>query len=126
MGITAIIFLFLFFIHNVLFFRLLDRLVLIKDKGIILYALSAINAIMSLVMIIIWKESSFMAYAFISLVYLVEASVFFEGDSLLKLVCGLIIPIHIIAINIIVGGIHTLPSILLPLRSIDSMSTNLL
>ncbi|OON99818.1 MAG: hypothetical protein ATN35_10555 [Epulopiscium sp. Nele67-Bin004] len=108
MGITAIVFLLLFFVHNVLFFRLLDRLVLIKDKGMVLYALSAINAIMSLLMIIIWKESSIMAYALITLVYVVEAALFFEGGSLLKMACGLIIPIHIIAINIIVGGITSL------------------
>ncbi|OOB78673.1 MAG: hypothetical protein BEN18_06650 [Epulopiscium sp. Nuni2H_MBin001] len=104
-NILSIILLITFFIQSLLCLRFLTTVFKIKGGITTMIVLSAINAYANLSVGLFFSANSTTTYAFILLLYVVQALIFFDADNVTKVTFGLITPLHLIAYSFIFGAI---------------------
>ncbi|OON99394.1 MAG: hypothetical protein ATN35_12805 [Epulopiscium sp. Nele67-Bin004] len=95
-----------FFCYNFVFFSYLSSVLGTKRKNEnIIFKLSLLNALISSLIKINTTETIAISYVFLIFLYLWEVIVFYDENILVKIVFGLMTPLHLIAGMFIVSGI---------------------
>ncbi|OOB78113.1 MAG: hypothetical protein BEN18_08690 [Epulopiscium sp. Nuni2H_MBin001] len=97
-----------FFVCNVLFLSYLDRIMVLNKSRKIIVAISLINTLLGAGMEFATDEPFITTYLIVTLIYLIEIIIFFDETILVKIAFGLMIPIHLIAVTLIVATLLAL------------------
>ncbi|OON99740.1 MAG: hypothetical protein ATN35_11135 [Epulopiscium sp. Nele67-Bin004] len=95
-----------FFCYNFVFFSYLNEILVVKNNNTnIIFKLSLLNALISSLIKINITEVIAISYLFLMFLYLWEVIKFYDENILVKIVFGLMTPLHLIAGMFIVSGI---------------------
>ncbi|OOB79324.1 MAG: hypothetical protein BEN19_07855 [Epulopiscium sp. Nuni2H_MBin003] len=102
------IFMAIFFIHNIGFFILVEQIISLKYPKSAILILSTINIILAYVCIVVVEDFIALTYLMLILLPVIEVVICFNSHLCTKMLCGLALPIHVIAMNYIITGIYSL------------------
>lgn len=103
--ILSLIFFIIFFVHNKIFFYIVEKIIPIKQTKTITYILSFTNTSLYLYFIIILHDNIILMYVIVTLIYYSEIIIYFDGYLLSKMTAGLTLPLHLMSLTIIVGAL---------------------
>ncbi|OON99378.1 MAG: hypothetical protein ATN35_12935 [Epulopiscium sp. Nele67-Bin004] len=92
-----------FFIHDLIFFNLVQKFMPTRGNGSTVYLLANINAIIFTFLVAVFNNSVLTVYSVMTIIYIIDTMLAFKGRLTSRLVCALICPIHLFAFSIIIS-----------------------
>ncbi|OOB80042.1 MAG: hypothetical protein BEN19_00645 [Epulopiscium sp. Nuni2H_MBin003] len=110
MNIWLCIYLIVFIVHNMIFFNLVNQMLVLKKGYKALRIITILNSLMWIMLEILIGIHNPIAYLFLFIIYIIEVIYLYEVTLIPALVAGLTLPIHVFALKLILIGTVSLIS----------------